>query len=85
MRELVAFEAARAERWYERGMGLVALLDRPSAACVLAMAGIYRRLLVRIAQDPERVLRERVSLSKREKALVAARSLLGVGAGARGA
>ena len=32
-------------------------------ACVRAMAGIYHRLLVRIESEPERVLRERVSLS----------------------
>ena len=33
---------------------LVPLLDRRSAACVLAMAGIYRRLLERIERRPER-------------------------------
>ena len=53
------------------------LLDRRSAACVLAMAGIYHRLLVRIESEPERVLRERVSLSAPEKAWVAARALAG--------
>ncbi len=53
------------------------LLDRRSAACVLAMAGIYRRLLTRIEAHPERALRERVSLPAREKAWVAARSMLG--------
>ena len=41
------------------------------------MAGIYRRLLERIEADPERALRERVSLPTREKAWVAARSMLG--------
>ena len=74
------FEAARAREWFERGMQLAPLLDRRSAACVLAMAGIYRRLLDRIEADPERVLRERVSLPAREKAWVAARALLGAGA-----
>ena len=34
------------------GMQLTPLLDRRSAACVLAMAGIYRRLLERIEADP---------------------------------
>jgi 15-cis-phytoene synthase len=75
---LVRFEADRAQRWFERGMQLVPLLDRRSAACVRAMAGIYHRLLERIESDPERVLRERVSLSAREKAWVAARALAGV-------
>ncbi len=73
------FEADRAQQWFERGMQLVPLLDRRSAACVRAMAGIYHRLLERIEGDPERVLRERVSLSTREKAWVAARALAGAG------
>jgi phytoene synthase len=75
---LVRFEAQRAQEWFERGMRLVALLDRRSAACVLAMAGIYRRLLERIADDPQRVLRERVSVPAPEKAWVAARAMVGL-------
>ncbi|HTY95547.1 MAG TPA: presqualene diphosphate synthase HpnD [Solirubrobacteraceae bacterium] len=75
---LVRFEADRAQRWFERGMQLVPLLDRRSGACVRAMAGIYHRLLVRIESEPERVLRERVALSGPEKAWVAARALAGV-------
>jgi phytoene synthase len=75
--ELLRFEAARAREWFQRGIALVPLLDRRSAACVLAMAGIYSRLLRRIAADPERVLRERVALPMHEKAWVAARSMLG--------
>jgi phytoene synthase len=74
---LVRFEADRAEQWFARGMQLVPLLDRRSAACVAAMAGIYHRLLARIEADPSRALRERMSLSGREKALVALRSLAG--------
>jgi phytoene synthase len=58
---LVRFEADRARQWFHRGMALAPLLDRRSAACVLAMAGIYRRLLDRIEADPERALRERAS------------------------
>jgi phytoene synthase len=77
---LVRFEADRAERWFERGLALVPLLDRRSAACVSAMAGIYHRLLERIEADPRRALRERVALSGREKALVALRSLAGASA-----
>jgi phytoene synthase len=41
------------------------------------MAGIYQRLLDRIAADPQRVLSGRVSLPAREKLWVAARSMLG--------
>jgi 15-cis-phytoene synthase len=74
---LVAFEAARAREWYERGLELIDLLDRRSAACVLAMSGIYRRLLERIAAEPEAILERRVSLGSWTKVGVAGRSLLG--------
>jgi phytoene synthase len=72
---LIRFEAQRARQWYARGMRLLPLLDRRSAACTAAMAGIYARLLEHIAAHPELVLRQRVSLSAREKAKVAALSL----------
>jgi phytoene synthase len=74
---LVRFEADRADGWFARGMALVPLLDRRSAACVRAMAGIYHRVLRRIEAEPARALRERVSLPASEKAWVAARALVG--------
>lgn len=74
---LVAFECERAHAWYAQGLGLLPLLDSRSRACVAAMAGIYRRLLLRIERDPMSVTRERVSLPGWEKALVAVRSLAG--------
>ncbi len=77
---LVRFECERAREWFDRGIALTRLLDRRSAACVLAMAGIYRRLLERIEEHPEEVAQGRVSLPAREKAWVAARGMLGVGA-----
>ncbi len=77
---LARFEASRAAEWYERGLELVPLLDRPSASCVTAMAGIYRRLLRRIEREPEAVLAGRLSLPGWEKSWVAARSLVGAGA-----
>jgi phytoene synthase len=72
---LLRFEAARAAEWFDRGLELVELLDRRSAACVLAMTGIYRGILDRIALDPAEVLERRISLPVWEKAWVAARSL----------
>jgi len=75
--DLVRFEAARAERWYDDGLALLPLLDRGSAASVSAMAGAYRRLLRRIEREPEAVLTRRVSLPPWEKGWVAARSLVG--------
>ena len=74
---LVEFEVDRARDWYATGWKLLGLLDRRSAACTGAMAGIYRRLLERIAAEPAAVLRERVSLSGREKATVAVKALTG--------
>jgi len=74
---LVRFEAERAQEWFERGLRLTPLLDRRSAACVLAMAGIYHRLLGRIEADPARAMRGRVALSSPEKVWVAVRSMVG--------
>jgi 15-cis-phytoene synthase len=72
---LVAFEAQRALNVLKHGLTLVPLLDRRSAACVLAMAGAYRRLLERIALHPELVLQGRPTLRRWEKGLVLAQSL----------
>lgn len=72
---LIAFEAARAEEWYERGLRLLPMLDRRSRACTAAMAGIYRRLLVAIQRDPAAVLRGRLSLPTWQKAGVAVRAM----------
>jgi len=74
---LVRWSADRARTWYDRGLELLPLLDRRSAACCAAMAGIYLRLLERIAADPAIVFHRRISLSGREKSAVAARALLG--------
>ncbi len=68
---------AVAEQWYAEGLALLPLLDRRSAASCAAMAGIYHRLLHRIERSPEQVLRSRISLPRREKLFVAARSLAG--------
>ncbi|MER5641926.1 presqualene diphosphate synthase HpnD [Kitasatospora sp. NPDC002227] len=74
---LIAFEAERAQQCFEEGLKLLPLLDRRSRACTAAMAGIYHRLLGRIAADPESVLRGRVSLPGWEKAYVALAGLAG--------
>jgi phytoene synthase len=81
--ELIRFEASRAAEWFDRGLRLVDHLDGRSASCVLAMTGIYRTILDRIAADPAQVLQRRVSLPTWEKAWVAARSLAAVSGGAR--
>ena len=76
--ELIRFEALRAGEWFDRGLGLVEVLDARSGSCVLAMTGIYRRILERIAQEPSEIMERRISLPAWEKAWLAARSLAGV-------
>jgi phytoene synthase len=75
--ELVRFEAARAWGRYDRGLQLLPSLDRRSAACCAAMAGIYQELLGKIAADPGIVMRGRASLTTGQKLRVAARGLAG--------
>lgn len=70
-RALMEFQAERARSWYDEGSRLLPLLDRRSAACTAAMAGIYRRLLDRISADPGAVLTGRVALSTPAKTRVA--------------
>jgi 15-cis-phytoene synthase len=78
LEDLVRFEARRAQHWYAVGLRLMPLLDRRSAACAGAMAGIYLRLLEQIAAEPGAALRGRMSVPPRAKAMVAVRSLAGL-------
>ncbi|MEU9838966.1 presqualene diphosphate synthase HpnD [Actinomadura sp. NPDC048032] len=75
---LVRFEADRAGRWYADGLELLPMLDRRSAACAGAMAGIYRHLLRRITADPLTALETRTSLPAWEKATVSAMAMAGI-------
>jgi 15-cis-phytoene synthase len=76
-RKLMEFEVGRARDWYATGFKLLPLLDYRSRACTGAMAGIYRTLLERIAAQPTAVLTSRVSLSGRQKGIVAVKALTG--------
>ena len=53
------------------------MLDRRSAACCSALAGLYHELLTRIAADPRIVMTGRASLPTRDKLKIAARALAG--------
>ncbi len=76
---LVALECRTRRRVVRRGTAASRRCSTAAAGLVSsAMAGIYRRLLVRIEREPMAVTRGRVSLPPWEKALVAARSLAGV-------
>jgi phytoene synthase len=74
---LMQFEIERARDWYATGLKLLPLLDYRSRACTGAMAGIYRTLLERIAEQPAAVLAGRVSLPGSQKAMVAVKALTG--------
>jgi phytoene synthase len=75
--ELVRFESARAADWYTRGLALLPMLDRRSAASCATMAGIYRALLERITADPDVVRRTRARVPNVAKARIAAKALAG--------
>lgn len=81
---LLRHASARAGDWYALGMRLLPYLDRRSAACCGAMAGIYRDLLRRINDNPTLVYDRRLSLSGWQKARVAAGALI-TGSGIAGA
>jgi phytoene synthase len=74
---LIRFEARRARSWFDRGLELLRYLDRRSAACAGAMAGIYLHLLRRVEERPRDVLAGRIELPGWEKAFVAGRALAG--------
>ncbi len=61
--DLMRFQIDRAESAFKRSAGLERRIERDSRATLVAMTGIYHRLLEKIADVPERVLKERVSLS----------------------
>ena len=72
-RELMRFQSDRAKKYFESGEKLFPYLDRRSMACPETMAGVYRKLLGKIETSGYDVFSRRASLSKREKAALAAR------------
>ncbi len=63
IRALLAFQAERAERHYQRAFELLPEADRYHQLSGVVMADIYHALLERIVQRGYPVLRERVALS----------------------
>ena len=61
--DLMRFQIARAEAFYEKSAELESRISADSRSTLVAMTEIYRGLLKKVAYQPERVLRERVSLS----------------------
>jgi phytoene synthase len=73
-RELMRFQIERARGAYERSADLESRIAPDSRATLVAMTAIYRGLLDKIAQEPDLVLRRRVSLSLITKLQIAWRA-----------
>lgn len=61
--KLMQQQIDRAESYYARSAPLESHIASDSRPTLVAMTQIYHRLLQKLAQEPQRVLRERVSLS----------------------
>jgi phytoene synthase len=61
--DLMRFQIERAETYYAKSAALDDRVAADSRPTLITMTEIYRRLLRKVAQQPERVLHERVSLS----------------------
>lgn len=80
LRNLLAFEAARARGYYEEAQPLIGMVEPDSRHALWALIEIYRRLLERIEQRDYQVLSGRVRLSAIEKTGIALRAVLRRGA-----
>jgi phytoene synthase len=76
LRDLLAFEGARARAYYEESAPLVGMVHRESRASLWALIEIYRRLLLRIEQSGYDVMSRRIRLSAFEKITIVARAAL---------
>ena len=70
-RELMAFQAERAEQFYEQAFAHLPAVDRKAQRPGLVMAAIYRTLLGEIAADGFQVLDRRISLTPVRKVWLA--------------
>ncbi len=77
LRDLLAFEADRASRYYERARPLVHLVDPIGRPVLLAIVGIYRALLDEIIRRDYNVLAGRISVARWRKAAIVARAYAG--------
>jgi squalene synthase HpnC/squalene synthase HpnD len=77
LRELFAFEAARARDFYREGVKLIPIVHSDSRAALWALARIYSGLLRRIEDRGYDVFSERVRLSTPEKTGILLRARLG--------
>ncbi len=78
LKQLLAFEAARARGYYDESRPLINLVHAGSRRSLWALIEIYRTLLDRIEQSGYDVLSRRIRLSGFEKASIVVRALLSV-------
>ncbi len=73
--DLLAFEAQRADAYYDQARELVPLVDPVGRPVLLTIMGIYRALLDEIARRDYNVLNTRVTVPAWRKAAIALRAL----------
>ena len=74
--ELMRFEAARAEAYYQESRPLIALVHKRSRRSLWALIEIYRRLLLKIEKSNFDVLDRRIRIPTSEKLGILAKSFL---------
>jgi phytoene synthase len=74
--ELMRFESARAQAYYQESRPLIALVHKKSRRSLWALIEIYRRLLTRIEQSNFDVLDRRIRVPTSEKLAILAKALL---------
>lgn len=77
MQELLRFEAARAQGYYDESALLLDLIHPRSRSSLWALIAIYSRLLQRIVEKDYDVFSQRVRLSAVEKSLIVVRAFVG--------
>jgi 15-cis-phytoene synthase len=75
MRSLLAYEAVRAERFYQSGQLLLPMIDRDSRPALAVLMRIYHRLLTRITRADYDVFSRRIRVSTPEKLAILAGGL----------
>ena len=83
VRELLAFECARARAHYQAALPGVELLAPSSQPCIRAALELYGGILDELERRDYQVLRGRVRLSRRRRAAIFARHLTAAARAAR--
>ena len=76
LRQLMAFEAGRAEEYYKRADNLIPLVERSGRPALWAMIEIYHQILRKIVRNRFDVFGPAIRLSFAEKSSIAARALM---------